>query len=75
MPLRFIRTKKLEIGIDPLQAAITTTALTRDLMATMQFPPATAAVSVLLLILQTIQVSRHLKYTCLRVFRRVFAFM
>jgi hypothetical protein len=51
--------KKLDI--DPLQAAITTTAFARDLMATLQFPPVTAAVSVLLLILETIQVRRPLK--------------
>lgn len=70
MPLRFIRTKKLGIGIDPLQAAITTTAFTRDLMATMQFPPATAAVSVLLLILQTIQSIQVNKSGCDRLARR-----
>jgi hypothetical protein len=63
------------IDIDPLQAAITTTAFARDLMATIQFPPATAAASVLLLILQTIQASGRLKSTCLRLFRPVFAFM
>ncbi|KAG1758128.1 hypothetical protein EDD22DRAFT_972357 [Suillus occidentalis] len=70
MPLRFIRTKKLGIGIDPLQAAITTTAFTRDLMATIQFPPATAAVSVLLLILQTIQSIQVNKSGCDRLARR-----
>lgn len=59
MPLRFVRMKKPGINIDPLQAAITTTAFTRDLMATLQFPPVTAAVSVLLLILETIQVRRR----------------
>lgn len=59
MPLRFVRMKKPRTDIDPLQAAITTTAFTRDLLATLQFPPVTAAVSVLLLILETIQVSRR----------------
>ncbi|KAG1744363.1 hypothetical protein EDB19DRAFT_1694694 [Suillus lakei] len=70
MPLRFIRTKKLGIGIDPLQAAITTTVFARDLMATMQFPPATAAVSVLLLILQTIQSIQVNRSGCDRLARR-----
>ncbi|KAG1728218.1 hypothetical protein EDB19DRAFT_1747770 [Suillus lakei] len=68
MPLRFIRTKKP--GIDPLQAAITTTAFARDLMATMQFPPATAAVSLLLLILQTIQSIQVNRSGCDRLARR-----
>lgn len=70
MPLRFIRTKKLGINIDPLQAAITTTALARDLSATMQFPPATAALSVLLLILQTIQNIQVNRSGCDRLARR-----
>ncbi|KAG2352208.1 hypothetical protein BDR07DRAFT_1616021 [Suillus spraguei] len=70
MPLRFIRTKKLGIDIDPLQAAISTTAFARDLMATMQFPPATAAVSVLLLILQTIQEIQVNRSSCDRLARR-----
>ncbi|KAG2345795.1 hypothetical protein BDR05DRAFT_960075 [Suillus weaverae] len=47
MPLRFIRTKKLGMDIDSLQAAITTTALARDLTVTMQFPPATWQVHIL----------------------------
>ncbi|KAG2107712.1 uncharacterized protein F5147DRAFT_577531 [Suillus discolor] len=70
MPLRFIRMKKPGIDIDPLQAAITTTAFARDLMATMQFPPASAAVSVLLLILQTIQNIQVNKSACDRLARR-----
>ncbi|KAG1865953.1 hypothetical protein F4604DRAFT_1585898 [Suillus subluteus] len=68
MPLRFIRTKKLGIDVDPLQAAIATTAFARDLMTTMQFPPAAAAVSVLLLILKTIQAIN--KSGCDRLARR-----
>lgn len=70
MPLRFIRMKKPGIDIDPLQAAITTTTFARDLMATMQFPPASAAVSVLLLILQTIQNIQVNKSACDRLARR-----
>ncbi|KAG1803173.1 uncharacterized protein BJ212DRAFT_1449933 [Suillus subaureus] len=70
MPLRIIRTKKLGIDIDPLQAAIATTVFARDLMATMQFPPATAAVSALLLILQTIQSIQVNKSGCDRLARR-----
>ncbi|KAG2143431.1 uncharacterized protein EDB93DRAFT_1156157 [Suillus bovinus] len=70
MPLRFIRTKKLGIDIGSLQVAVTTTAFARDLMATMQFPPATAAVSVLLLILQTIQSIQVNKSACDRLARR-----
>lgn len=58
------------IDIDPLQAAITTTAFARDLMATIQFPPATAAASVLLLILQTIQSIQVNKSGCDRLARR-----
>lgn len=54
MPLRFIRSKVS--SIDPLQVAISTTALVRDLLLTLQFPPAIAAVSVVLLILETVQV-------------------
>lgn len=70
MPLRFIRTKKLGIDIDPLEAAIVTTAFARDLMATMQFPPAAAAVSIVLLILQTIQNIQVNKSGCDRLARR-----
>ncbi|KAG0707229.1 hypothetical protein DFH29DRAFT_823835 [Suillus ampliporus] len=70
MPLRFIRTKKLGIDVDPLQAAITTTAFARDLLATLQFPPATAAVSALLLILQTIQSIQVNRSGCDRLARR-----
>lgn len=58
MPLRFIRSKVS--GVDPLQVAISTTALARDLLLTLQFPPAIAAVSVVLLILETVQVSMAL---------------
>ncbi|KAJ8580996.1 hypothetical protein M405DRAFT_869063 [Rhizopogon salebrosus TDB-379] len=68
MPLSFARMKKLDI--DPLQAAITTTALARDLMATLQFPPVTAAVSVLLLILETIQSIQINRFGCDRLARR-----
>lgn len=58
MPLRFVRSKISGVTpVDPLQAAITTTAFARDLVSTLQFPPATAAISVLLLIFETIQVS------------------
>ncbi|KAG1823056.1 hypothetical protein EV424DRAFT_1487549 [Suillus variegatus] len=70
MPLRFIRMKKPGIDIDPLQAAIPTTTFARDLMATMQFPPASAAVAVLLLILQTIQNIQVNKSACDRLARR-----
>lgn len=59
MPLRFIRSK-LSTGLDALQVAISTTALTKDLLSTLQFPPAIAAVSVVLLILETVQVSMTL---------------
>lgn len=55
MPLRFIRSKVS--AIDPLQLAISTTALTRDVLSALQFPPAIAAVAVVLLILETVQVS------------------
>lgn len=55
MPLRSIRSKIL--GMDSLQIAISTTALTKDLLSTLQFPPVTAAVSIVLLILETVQVS------------------
>ena len=55
MPLRFVRSKVS--GVDPLQLAISTTALAKDLLTTLQFPPAIAAVSVVLLILETVQVS------------------
>lgn len=46
--------------IDPLQVAISTTALAKDLLSTLQFPPAIAAVSLVLLILETVQVSMTL---------------
>jgi hypothetical protein len=55
MPLRFIRSKVS--GVDPLQVAISMTALAKDLLLTLQFPPAIVAVSVVLLILETVQVS------------------
>lgn len=60
MPLRFIRSKVSGIMIDPLQVAISTTALAKDLLSTLQFPPAIAAVSLVLLILETVQVSMTL---------------
>ncbi|KAF9238341.1 hypothetical protein BU15DRAFT_62547 [Melanogaster broomeanus] len=56
MPLRFIRSKVPAVEVDPLQVAITTTAVARDLVASLQFPPATAVISVLLLIFETIQI-------------------
>lgn len=59
MPLQFIRSK-VSTGFDPLQAAISTTALAKDLLSTLQFPPAIAAVSIVLLILETVQVSMTL---------------
>lgn len=55
MPLRFIRSKVS--CVDPLQMAISTTAFARDLLSTLQFPPAVAAVSIVLLMLETVQVS------------------
>ncbi|KIK80862.1 hypothetical protein PAXRUDRAFT_764104 [Paxillus rubicundulus Ve08.2h10] len=59
MPLRFVRSKISGVtpAPDALQVAITTTAFAGDLISTLQFPPATAAISVLLLIFETIQVS------------------
>ncbi|OAX35033.1 hypothetical protein K503DRAFT_830922 [Rhizopogon vinicolor AM-OR11-026] len=65
MPLRFVRMKKPGI-----QALITATTLSRDLISTLQFPPATAAVSVLLLILETIQSIQVNKSGCDRLARR-----
>lgn len=59
MPLRFIRSK-VSTGLDPLQAAISATAIAKDLLSTLQFPPAIAAVSVVLLMLETVQVSMTL---------------
>lgn len=60
MPLRFIKIpKKSSVRLDPgdvLQVGITVTALTKELANISVFPPATAAVSIVLLILQTLQV-------------------
>ncbi|KAG6374029.1 hypothetical protein JVT61DRAFT_4667 [Boletus reticuloceps] len=55
MPLRFIRSKVC--AVDPLQVAVSATALAKDLLTTLQFPPAIAAVSIVLLMLETVQVS------------------
>ncbi|KAH7921126.1 hypothetical protein BV22DRAFT_1132533 [Leucogyrophana mollusca] len=68
MPLKFIRTKA--IAVDPLQAAVSTTAFTRDLMSTLNFPPATAAISILLVILETIQSIQTNRAGCDRLARR-----
>ncbi|KAH7882155.1 hypothetical protein F5I97DRAFT_1817508 [Phlebopus sp. FC_14] len=68
MPLRFVRSKVS--GVDTLQAAISTTAFTKELVATMQFPPATAAISILLLIFETIQSIQTNRSACDRLARR-----
>ncbi|KAF8836679.1 hypothetical protein BDN67DRAFT_973870 [Paxillus ammoniavirescens] len=71
MPLRFVRSKTSGVTpVDPLQAAITTTAFARDLVSTLQFPPATAAISVLLLIFETIQSIQTNRAGCDRLARR-----
>ncbi|KIJ18169.1 hypothetical protein PAXINDRAFT_154070 [Paxillus involutus ATCC 200175] len=71
MPLRFVRSKISGVTpVDPLQAAITTTAFARDLVSTLQFPPATAAISVLLLIFETIQSIQTNRAGCDRLARR-----
>ncbi|KAH7905878.1 hypothetical protein BJ138DRAFT_1226523, partial [Hygrophoropsis aurantiaca] len=70
MPLKFIRTTRKAVGVDPLQAAIAATAFTKDLMSTLQFPPATVAVSILLVILETIQSIQTNRAGCDRLARR-----
>ena len=60
MPLRFIKVpKKSSIRLDPsdvLQVGVTVTALTKELATISVFPPAIAAVSIVLVILETLQV-------------------
>ena len=60
MPLRFIKIpKKSSVRLDPsdvLEVGVTVAALTKELASVSAFPPATAAVSIILLILQTLQV-------------------
>ncbi|KAG9311060.1 hypothetical protein JVU11DRAFT_8964 [Chiua virens] len=68
MPLRITRSKVS--GLDPLQVAISTTALARDLLGGLQFPPAVAAASVVLLILETIQNIQTNKVGCIALARR-----
>ncbi|KAF9219368.1 hypothetical protein BS17DRAFT_789562 [Gyrodon lividus] len=70
MPLRFVRSKASGLTVDPLQTAVTTTALAKDLISTLQFPPATAALSVLLLIFETIQSIQMNRAVCDRLARR-----
>ena len=55
MPLRYVR-KRLTAE-NALSVAVATTSVTRELADMLQFPPARAAASILLLIFQTIQVS------------------
>ncbi|KAF8130317.1 hypothetical protein EV363DRAFT_1432216 [Boletus edulis] len=68
MPLRLIRTKVS--AVDPLQVAISTTALAKDLLSTLQFPPAIAAVSIVLLMLETVQNIQTNKDGCISLARR-----
>ncbi|KAF9456391.1 hypothetical protein BDZ94DRAFT_1229713 [Collybia nuda] len=56
MPLRFIRVPRINTQ-DVLHLATSATVLTRELSAMSGFPPAVAAVSIVLLIFETIQVS------------------
>ncbi|KAG6837783.1 hypothetical protein H0H93_001710 [Arthromyces matolae] len=68
MPLRLIRTKVPRVNSqDVLQLATAATALTKELSNMSFFPPATAAVSIVLLILQTVQ---NNKEACFRLVRR-----
>lgn len=55
MPLRYVRKRLTAENV--LSVAVTTTAITRELTDMLQFPPASAAAGVLLLIFRTIQVS------------------
>lgn len=59
MPLRFIRVPRVNTR-DVLHLATSAAALTRELSSMSCFPPAVAAVSIVLLIFETIQVSSYL---------------
>ncbi|KII83852.1 hypothetical protein PLICRDRAFT_444120 [Plicaturopsis crispa FD-325 SS-3] len=69
MPLTFIRKKSLKPK-DALHVAHTVTSIVHELTGMMSFPPASAAVSILLLIFETIQSLQANKEGCLRIARR-----
>lgn len=60
MPLRYVRTRSLKVSTGTaLSVAITTTSIASELADIAQFPPVRAAATILLVIFQTIQASRH----------------
>ncbi|KAF8064152.1 hypothetical protein FPV67DRAFT_1698491 [Lyophyllum atratum] len=69
MPLRFIKVPRIN-SQDVLHLALSSTSLMRELSSMSFFPPATAAVSIVLLILQTLQGVQNNKEACLRLVRR-----
>ncbi|KAF5375353.1 hypothetical protein D9615_008027 [Tricholomella constricta] len=71
MPLRFIKVRVPRVNSqDVVHLAISATSLMRELSNLAFFPPATAAVSIVLLILQTVQGVQTNKESCLRLVRR-----
>ncbi|TBU45668.1 hypothetical protein BD309DRAFT_955656 [Dichomitus squalens] len=71
MPLtRYISIRSRLSTDDALSALITASSVTRDLSDMLQFTPAKAAASVLLLIFQTIQTIQTNKHDCHRLARR-----
>ncbi|KAF8890621.1 hypothetical protein BD779DRAFT_1516063 [Infundibulicybe gibba] len=69
MPLRFVKVPRSSTN-DALHLAISAATLTKELSNLAQFPPATAAVSVILLIFETIQGVQNNKVACLQLARR-----
>ncbi|RDB19620.1 hypothetical protein Hypma_013247 [Hypsizygus marmoreus] len=69
MPLRFVKVPRVNTQ-DVLHIAVSATSLTRELSSMSFFPPATAAVSIVLLILQTLQGVQNNKEACFRLARR-----
>ncbi|OBZ74650.1 hypothetical protein A0H81_05439 [Grifola frondosa] len=68
MPLRYIRSK---VSADnAFNVVIATTAVTREIADLLQFPPAKAAASILLMVFQTIQSIQTNRSDCYRLARR-----
>ncbi|KAI0077672.1 hypothetical protein K474DRAFT_1690765 [Panus rudis PR-1116 ss-1] len=68
MSLRYVRSTLS--GDNVLSAAIATTSITKELADMMQFPPARAAASILLMIFTTIQSMQSNRNDCYRLARR-----